>query len=312
MKKQLFSLLVAASATMMFAVTGCKKDSNSDTTDYSTEYKTQSQDQSRMSAEDDATSDDVNSIADDAQLGGRGQSMWPCGATVTFAVAGGLKTATINYSDSVNCNGRRRSGTVVVSIPVGTHWANANAALTVNINNLKITRLSDGKSITFNGTKVITNVSGGTLYNPATTSVTHTIASSNMSITFDDGSVRTWQIAKRRTIARAALTAPLVITTEGTHSDGTNSDIAVWGTNRNGNTFSTRYVTPIVVKQCSDFRITSGQAIHTVHNKQFTVTFGLDASGAQVTACTLLPAALYMKVEWTNAQGNTNSAMIAY
>ena len=83
-------------------------------------------------------------------------------------------------------------------MPAGIRWRNPGAALTVTIQNLKITRIRDNKSITINGSHTITNVSGGLLFNlPALGTITHTITSSGMSVTFDDGSQRTWQVGNK-------------------------------------------------------------------------------------------------------------------
>ena len=81
----------------------------------------------------------------------------------------------------------------------GVHWKDQGASLTLTFQDLKITRVSDNKSITINGTHTYTNVTGGLLINLLILgTVTHSITSSNMSITFDDNTQRTWQVAKQR------------------------------------------------------------------------------------------------------------------
>jgi hypothetical protein len=76
--------------------------------------------------------------------------------------------------------------------------------VTVQFNSLAITRLSDNKTITLNGTHTYTNVSGGSLIElpnePAGTTITHSITSSNMQITFDNGAQRTWNVDRQRAI----------------------------------------------------------------------------------------------------------------
>src|SRR5580698_2151461 len=86
-----------------------------------------------------------------------------CDATVTTDTANGLRQLVITYNGA-NCWGNRtRTGVVTISIPVGTHWRDTGAVVTVNIDNLKITRDRDNKTITINGTYTFTNVTGGLL-----------------------------------------------------------------------------------------------------------------------------------------------------
>jgi hypothetical protein len=79
---------------------------------------------------------------------------------------------------------------VIISIPAGVHWGDEGAAVTITVQHLKITRVRDNKSITINGTKTITNVSGGLLVN-RTINVTHIC----LSITFDNGKQRVWSVS---------------------------------------------------------------------------------------------------------------------
>lgn len=118
--------------------------------------------------------------------------------------------------------------------------------MTINIQNLKITKLSNNKSITINGTKIITNVTGGRLKELATYgTIIHTITGTNLSVTFDNGSERIWQVAKKRVFT---YNNDVVITTTGMHTEGDVSGISEWGTNRFGNAFVTAISQPMVVR----------------------------------------------------------------
>jgi len=190
----------------------------------------------------------------------------------------------------------------------GVRWKNTGAVLNVTFQNLKITRLSDNKSITINGTQVYTNVSGGLLINlPALGTITHTITSSNMSITFDNAAQRNWQVAKQRVFTYVN---GIIITTTGIHTEGGVSGIAEWGTNRFGNAFTTAITQPIIHRQDCSFRIVSGKVNHLTTLFNANVTFGLDASGAP-TSC---PGAgtYYLKVEWTGPAGVPRSVILPY
>jgi hypothetical protein len=100
----------------------------------------------------------------------------------------------------------------------GVHWKDQGAQITLTFHDLKITRVSDNKSITINGTQTYTNVSGGLLINLLTLgTITHSITSSNMSITFDDGTQRTWNVAKQRVYTFSGTNVSITIS--GTHTE---------------------------------------------------------------------------------------------
>ena len=302
--------------------TACKKDKTSDT-EITNEAEMQSNDQALVADQTDDVSTDVSTMSENVgaisgfSAGSNPSNIVntpipyfpsPCNATVTYDTANSVRTWTITYN-GLNCAGTRtRTGVVTASIPAGVRWKDAGAQITVSYVNLKITRVSDGKSITVNGNIVITNVSGGLLRNLATNSpITHTISSSNMSITFDNGSQRTWSIAKQRVFT---YNNGMVITTTGTHTDGATTGISEWGTNRFGNPFVTQITSPMVIRQDCNFRLTSGAIKHSRLVRTVDVTFGLDANG-NPTSC---PGTgnYYMKIVWTNASGTTVTLIRPY
>lgn len=311
MKKSFFNFMVAFSALLMLTVVSCKKSNSDNEADYTDEFKVQSDDHTNLSSQNDEVIADANTaLESDPTLAGR--PMYTiCGATVVTTSNANGRTVTITYNGN-NCKGtRKRVGVVELSIAGTNKWKNAGTVLNVKYINLKITRLSDSKSITINGTETYTNTSGGKLLDVALNSATviHDIASSGLSLTFDDGTQRTWQVSKRRTFTNVG--GNVVITTIGTHSDGTNSDIAEWGTNRKGKVFTARIVEPIVMKQDCDFRIGSGKICYTKFVVPIYVTFGLNASGAPTT-CPGAGNAYYMKIDWTKLNGNAQSVILPY
>ncbi len=307
--------LLAASFAVMFA---CKKDnSQSSTTSNATSaasVQTAADDQTMVSNENDAISNDATSAlngnvsiagaslngtdkAGGAVLGGGGVLGFSiCDATVTYDTTSTTRTITIVY-DGLNCQGNRiRTGTVIISVPRGQHWRDKGAVVNVSVDALKITRVRDGKSIIINGNKTITNTSGGLLVDLATTdSIVHDF-SDNMSITFDNGSMRTWQVSKHRVFT---YNDGIVVTTTGSHSDGTNNNIAIWGTNRFGVSFTNFITVPKVIAQSCDVRLVSGQdSISRSDNITSVITYGLDAYGNPITSCP--NGYLYAKLVWTN------------
>ena len=221
----------------------------------------------------------------------------PCDATITVDTTSNPRTITINYNGN-NCDGTRsRTGSVVISFAPGFRWSDTNAQLTVQFVNFKVTRNADGKSIVINGTRTITNVSGGLLKNLATIgSIEHKIDDTNMSITFDNGAQRTWETHFTRDFT---YDGGIVISTTG----------SVTGKNRFNDDFSSTIVQPLVVKQSCDFRIVSGEVTHSGPKVNTTITFGLDINGNPVNACPLI---FYFKVVWTGPNGNTLSYIFPY
>ena len=225
-----------------------------------------------------------------------------------FDVNSNPRTITITYDGSSCMPGRTRTGSVVISMAQNVQWKNAGAAITVSFQNLKITRTSDSKHITLNGTQTYTNVSGGLLINlPILNSITHSITSNGLSVTFNNGSQRVWKVAKQRVFT---YNNGVVITGTGTHTEGNITNIAEWGTNRFGNTFTTAVTTPLVVKQDCNFRLTGGAVTHATNMFSATATFGLDANGSPA-AC---PGTgnYYFKIVWTGPNGNSRSAILPY
>jgi|KBSSwiStaDraftv2_1062776.scaffolds.fasta_scaffold29198_3 hypothetical protein len=309
MKAKILTLSIL-SFSFALSFIACKKEK--DDTSNNDEIATHSDDQSRFASEIDAAANDADlTIESSSSFSGRYQGVQGviCDATVTVNTSSDPKTITITY-DGTNCAGnRKRTGSIVISMAQNVQWKNAGAAVTVNFQNLKITRVSDNKSITINGSQTYTNVSGGLLINlPTLSTITHSITSSGLSITFDNGTQRTWQVSKQRVFTFVNNSG--VITTTGTHTDGPVTNIAEWGTNRFGKAFATSITEPLIVKQDCSFRLTSGQVKHTTSGIVATASFGLDATG-NPTSC---PGSgnYYYKVIWTGPNGNSLTVILPY
>ncbi len=308
MKKTILTVFAVLSA--VFILSSCQKEKSDDDNSSSTEISTHSDDQSRFATEQDAVANDANLMIEATSgISGRGEQVQSliCDATVVVDTISNPRTITITYNGT-NCLGNRtRTGVVVLSMNHGVRWKNAGAVINVSFQNLRITRLSDNKSITINGTQTYTNVSGGLLVNlPALGTITHTITSSNMSITFDNGAQRNWQVARRRVFT---YNNGIVITITGTHTDGAVTNIAEWGTNRFGGTFTTSTLEPIIIKQDCSFRVTGGKLKHVTPLVTATATFGLNSAGVPTTC----PAgSYYFKLEWVGPLGNNRSVILPY
>jgi hypothetical protein len=305
------SMGLLLSSSVLF--TSCKKTNNdNNTSENVTESKIQSDDQANVSnLMDEVTTDASTSVENVMAVSGGNllnHFLSPCNSTITYDTLNAVRTLTITYN-GLNCTGTRtRTGSITVSIPAGDKWKDAGAKLTITYNAVKITRVSDSKSITINGSEVVTNVTGGLLYQlPTIGTVTHTLSSPGMSITFDDGTQRSWQVGKQRVFTYSN---GVVISTTGTHSEGGISGISEWGTNRLGNAFVTAIIDPMVIRQDCNFRLTSGRVKHSKLLRQVDVTFGLDATGTP-TACPGT-GTYYMKIVWTNALGASTTVILPY
>lgn len=306
-----FRLLSVITLATFTTFTACKKDSKP--TDSSTELATHADDQNQVSNQMDIVASEASlAIESSSSLSGARVQNPPfavCDATLTLDTTSTTRTATITYAGT-SCSGSyKRTGTVLVSMPANVQWKNAGATITVTYQNFKVTRLSDNKSVTINGSHTITNVSGGLLFNlPYTqTPITHIVNSSGMALTFDDGSQRTWQVATRRVFTFS--NNAIVLTITGNNSNGTTEGIAEWGTNRFGHEFMTTITQPLIIRSDCSFRLTAGEVKHQGFGTA-TATFGLDVSG-NPTSC---PGTghYYFKLTWTGPNGASASAILPY
>jgi hypothetical protein len=302
------------------------KNNGSSTTD----LQTNSDDETRVSTETDAAIDDVNTAmtaqynvtgaATSREMqhrvldgpGGGVDSGLICDGAITLDTAADPRTLTITYNGNGCSLGRSRSGSIVISWAAGQQWRTAGAVVTVQFNDVAIKRLLDNKTITLNGTHTYTNVSGGsliTLPNSPGTSITHTITSSNMQITFDNGSKRTWNVARQRVFT---YNDGYVITTSGTHTDGDLSGISEWGTDRFGNSFEVAILEPRVISQSCSWQMTGGEVALKNSAGVTTITYGLDNTGAS-TGCPVSGATYYFQLAWTAAaNGKTYTFILPY
>ncbi|HUZ61146.1 MAG TPA: hypothetical protein VMU83_20390 [Hanamia sp.] len=310
--KSIFRLTILA-ASFSTLLWGCKKENTNPATGGSTttaaNVQTSADDLTMVSNESNAVSDDAISALNgnatisgstDRTAGADNIKISICDATVTYDTTSTIRTITIVYNGS-NCSGNRtRTGTVIIAVPKGQRWKKAGSSVNIAIDSLKITRARDGKTIVINGTKTITNTSGGLLEDLATTdSIVHDITA-NLSITFSSGLTRDWQVSRHRVFT---YNDGIVETVTGTHSDGTNNNIAIWGTTRFGVNFTNMITTPKVYAQSCDFQLTSGQnTITRSDNITSVITYGLDASGDPQTSCPITSAGgyYYAKLVWTN------------
>jgi len=335
MKANLFGrIAIALCLLTCISIYSCKKDTTTSGDNSTTNISTTGDDEEQVSSESDIVSNDVNSAlssqsdfsgslnssvaeAGNTEVNGVNGSqgisglinvhLLVCDATITYDTANGQRIVTIVY-DGTNCWGNRtRTGTVTITMPKGQRWKDVGATATVTVDNLTITRKRDGKSIVINGTKTFTNVSGGLLKDLSSLhTITHTITGS-LKVDFANGTNRTWNVSKQRVFT---YDNGIVITTTGTYSDGTDNNIAEWGTNRFNESFKSLISAPKVIRQDCDFRLVSGQNTVITGKGTGVITYGLDANG-DPTGC---PGTgnYYFKLVWTAAGGKVYTIIWPY
>jgi hypothetical protein len=335
MKANLFGrMAIALCLLTCISIYSCKKDTSASGDNSTASISTTGDDEAQVSNESEIVSNDVNSalsgqsdfsgslnssVADAGNTevngvnGSQGTSglidvhQLVCDATITYDTANGQRVITIVY-DGTNCWGNRtRTGTVIITMPKGQRWKDVGATATVTVDTLTITRKRDGKSIVINGTKSITNVSGGLLKDLSSLhTITHTITGS-LRVDFPSGKNRTWNVSKQRVFT---YDNGIVITTTGTYSDGTDNNIAEWGTDRFGDSFKSLISAPKVIRQDCDFRLVSGQNTVITSKGTGVITYGLDANG-DPTGCPGT-GSYYFKLVWTAANGKVYTIIWPY
>jgi hypothetical protein len=315
--KMRFLAMAAIAAAVCF--TACKKSSSSDDNseaELATRIANHTDDQNNFATQMDAVDNDINSTIESNNSFGRETYVMtpPCNVNVSFdsvQQSGALYRRLTLTFNGANCQGTHsRTGQIVVLQPMAQHWSDSGAVITENVNNLKITRLSDNKSITLNGTRTVTNVSGGRLAQlmlGGRSSILHAIAG-NMSLRFEDSTTRQWNIARKRLFTRTNQVVHITLT--GNYSANGMTGIAEWGTNRYGAPFFTRIAEPLQSSSECNFRLGSGKIEHTGIGATTVVTFGLDAQG-NATGC---PGAnpYYLKAVWTNNNGVSQTIIRPY
>ena len=295
MNKSLILCLLAISG-LMIATPGCKKAAEAlQTPADQVEIATHADDDAMVADVIDDITTDANALIEAyASLSGDASVVDEviCDASVALDTESDPMTATVTFNGA-NCGKHTRNGAVVLSMPKGTKWKDAGAAITIQYENFAITRKSDGKTIVLNGTHIYTIVSGGLVYHAASLdSIVHTLVSENLSIKFDDETARNWNMSRKKEFT---YDNGLVISVSGMHNTEEESNVA----------------SPIVLKQDCDFRVSAGTIKHKTEVFTSTATFGLDASG-NATAC---PGSgkYYYRLELSrNSNGNSFDHILPY
>ncbi|MEI6060094.1 MAG: hypothetical protein WCR72_05265 [Bacteroidota bacterium] len=282
--KNLFRLAFILVPAIALSFTSCKKDNlNKGTADPTSLVQLSADENNVESVMNDAEGDITSVMSNNGSL--KSTAWLPCNATVdSLAVANDSVTMYINYN-GLNCNGtRNRSGKIEIKKKVGTHWELAGATIIYKYIDFTVTRVSTGKSITLNGTKTFVNVNGGHRWQVGTTLTSYVERISGaMQASFDNGTSRTWNVARQLTYTGTP--GQFILTVDGFGSGNDYQNLVVWGTNRHGEEFYTQISQSVVCRQACDWNPVSGIKVHQIpgDNKSATITFGYDDNNQPVT-----------------------------
>ncbi len=284
-----FALVLIASAGL--ALTSCKKGTTA------IDDSISAQDANAVTNVVHSTSDDAAAAAGQVSsykslgLGANwntASSNLLIGATITDTSSTGI---VISYDSVTPCNGIVRSGTITITNTGGIPWHQQNAELTITYN-LTATEQISGYTYTLTGSHTVLNETGGLAWQVAaglvpstltpTTTVTHRIQSSNMKITFPNGTQRTWTVDRTRSwnYSSAGSSSIVTVSVYSEHAGG----VAEQGTNRFGDAFSNTFTSTVSANNntCEKWRPYTGEWQHQVSTRTATVLFGTNITGTQV------------------------------
>ncbi len=207
---------------------------------------------------------------------------------------------------------RTRSGQIKVQLTTGNLWSDANSILTLTYTDFKITRMSDNKSIMFNGVKTLKNINGNDWFAflLGTKTLKYQARAFHVNVTFGTGETAVWNSARVTEWTYTPATANLTFSSRGDTAMSGFTNVDSWGENRYGSLFTTYYLAPWVSNTyCGLWRPVSGELVNHIDNTgDFRLLLGVDQSGNPST----LNCAYGFKVSWTNSNGKTFSQVLSY
>ncbi len=309
-KKIIFKSILAITFAV-FIIEGCKKKEEPapvpvpvipfvSPTDSSSHQK-RADDQSNIENQSNQAIDDANST-----LMGVSTTRTSCGMTVDSSQkADGI--ITMNYDGTVECLSKKRSGSITLKLKVSngviTRWSTPGAKLELTYNSYKVTYLPSNKSIIFNGTHSMTDVTGYTLLSILNGTTILCKIRGSMQITYDDGSQRTINTARTRSYD-VKISYPFPSPSD--HCDITESgdstlsgipNTAFWGYNRVNDYYTVVISEPIKYKTMGACLYKpKGIAIITWGTHQITINYGVPQNGPYPDAASCPWGVQYM---WT-------------
>ncbi len=299
--KNLFSIAIFMMAIIGLTLTGCQKEKIADPAKDSASLQQLSTDEESVESAMDESMNDLNNFLYTGGL--KSTDSLPCNAVLdSTTIINDTITKYLTFN-GLNCNQTRiRTGKVIIKKLVGVQWFNPGAIVIIRHIDFTITKVSNGKSITFNSVKSHQNVSGG-IIGFSTEPVVHK-AWGHIAVTFTNGDTKSWSVARQKTFTG---TFPdLIMTTDGFGTEAGFSNLVVWGVNRNNENFYTQILQSVVHRQACDWKPCSGIKKHQIpaDSKSATLTFGYDSNNQPVTGN---DCPVKYKLDW---QKNNNSGTV--
>jgi len=321
-KENLVSKAILTAALVGLIFTGCKKndDTPANPTDASNEQTINAADDSRFTAASDEILDETNGIAlNNSKFRGDFVGIitgthYPCNGTIDSSMQS-QGTIKVNYHGNNCSNTFSLRGAVTLQLPYNTTtntvtpFSAAGSVLSITFHDLSVTRLSDNKPLIFNGTKYVTNVNGGLVDDAADFANAVLFHITGMlQITFDDNTVRTWNIDRNRLFTRNASITLITVTGNATQNGYSNA--SAWGINRMGNDFTITINTPIVFSSACSYNAMGGVKMHHGVVRELTVTYGVDQNGNTGLGTASCPYGY--KLNWVDAKGEPHQVVVPY
>lgn len=315
---QKFHLSLFVTLSFVLALTACKKDKEAGPSqeEINLLVAAQADDEAQVSAEMDAAIVDASFFLENYHNFSGNASVLDqpiCDATIETDYESDPKTLTITYNGEGCSSKKTRTGKVIVSMPQNKYWIEAGTAVTITYENFKVLRTADQKSITLNGSKTYTNITGGLtydlLYQQADT-INHSLSSNDISVKINDLNARQWSIARGYELTYNPTLQDIRVAITGLHTEGSVGKIAEWGINRFGDSFITTIDVPVVLSFQCDKRVISGEVTHKTTAYTATATFGLSSSGQPVSSCP--EGNYYCNVEWVGLNNKPFNTIFPY
>jgi hypothetical protein len=223
----------------------------------------------------------LRSKEQDASAGSATTSI--CGASIdTSHLQQGIFV--VNYTGA-DCFGRVRTGAIRCTVEgfPNVKWKHAGAVMKIEVLGYRVTRVSDGKGITLEGTMEITNESGYTIYElwfVNQPKLVQRMKASELRCTYDNGDFV--KINMDRRISLMSSNFVLSSSVEGLGSQDNHSNIENWGQARKGQSFNTQVIDPYTWKtSCGSVAPVYGQAVFRQSDREHEITcdYAVDKDG---------------------------------
>ena len=159
--RNVIKLMAILVAVIGINIAGCKKDKTTTTTPDPSSLTQLAKDDAQVQASDDEISSDANGALTSTTSSSKGMDTTISSCIITVDTVGTNLQITLLYSGFCTGHSFSRTGTVIITRPLGVQWKTAGCAVTYQYVNLQITKVTTGKTFIFNGTRTWTNVSGG-------------------------------------------------------------------------------------------------------------------------------------------------------